>query len=399
MSISFNIDLEKLQSLNGVRAEAFFKYLKRVSKNNTPIVLTGTKKANYWDCCIVECSIPTSIFSSIKLPADNDKNAEGQKLTVQLTTELINEFVDGTEFTVKESTINITRNGFKAKSGRTSSSEALEEQLAEFMSMLKVDDIPNNAKLSIQASSEIVSILKNMKASPDAAIFVNSKSITLMDDTVFFRTKLTEGFEASEDYDIYLNMYLSNMITGFLDYSDLVTLEVKNNKMVVTGYEGTEENSENVIVKNISAVYETEASNPTDEDLAGNYPNESEATVISLDLDTFIETLESQKSSISAFSEFKNWQAKLLKNGEGLILGFAGKDDPDKILVTVSVGDVESTEVDTEDFTSFATIFPLDLISSVFQNSLKIEIIYQDDEDTAVLFRVGESNILSGKIF
>ena len=401
MSIIFNIDLEKLNSLNGLRATAFFKYLKRVSKNNTPIVLTGTKKSNYWDCYIVECSIPTSIFANIKIPADNDKNAEGQKLTIQLTSELVNEFVDGTEFTVRDTTIGIARNGFKAKTGRTSSSEALEEQLVEFMNMLNVDEIPNSAKLSVQPSSELVAILKNVKASPDAAIFVNSESITLMEDTVFFRTKITDKFETTDNSDIFLNMYLSNMITGFLDYSDLVTLEVKSNKIVITGYEGAEENPEKVIVKNVSAVYETDASNPTDEDLESNYPNESEATVVSLDLDTLIETLGSQKSSIAAFSEFKNWQAKLLKNGEGLTLGFTGKDDKDseKVLVTASVGDIEKTEVDTEDFSEFATTLPLDLISSIFQNSLKIDIVYQDDEDTAVLFKIGESRILSGKIF
>lgn len=399
MSISFNINIEKLQELNGIRAEAFFKYLKRVSKNSTPIVLKATKKDNHWDCYVVECSIPTSIFSSVKIPADNDKNVEGTGFNLQLTSDLIDEFADGTEFIVKDTTIDIVRDGFKAKCGRTGSTESLEEQLTDFMGMLDVDDVESDSKVYIQNTSETVNVLKNLKNAQDASIFINRNSITLMKDTVFFRTKLTDRFESKKDSDIYLNMYLANMVSSFLDYSDLVTLEIKDNKTVITGYEGTEESSDKVIVKNISATYETEDSNPTDEDLAAIVPSNSDATVISLDMDTFIETLEKQKGSILTFSDAKNWQAKLFKNGEGVTLGFAKMDTPTEVNVTVSIGDVEKTEVEAEDFPNYSTILPLDLISNIFQNSLKLEIVYQDDEDTVVLFRVGDSKILSGKIY
>lgn len=399
MSISFNIDIEKLQNLNGIRAEALFKYLKRVSKNNTPIVMHATKKENYWDCYIVECSIPTSIFSKIKLPAEKDQNPESTSFNLQLTSDLIDEFADGTDFTVKNTTIDIVRPGFKARCGRVGLSESLEEQLEDFLGMLNVDGVANTAKLYIQNSSETINILKNLKTAPDAAIFVNRNSVTLMKDTVFFRTKNLDKFEDNGAADIYINMYLANMITGFLDYSDLVTLEIKDNKTVITGYEGTEEVSENIIVRNISATYETDVSNPTDEDLEANFPNEVEANIVSLDMETFIQTLEKQKGSILTFSDAKNWQAKLFKNGNGLTLGFAKIDSPTEVNVTVSIGEIEKEDVEAEEFTEYSTILPLDLITNIFHDSLNLEIVYQNDEDTAVLFRIGDSKILSGKIY
>lgn len=66
--IRFTIDLEKINGMNGAnKATAFFKYMKSVSRNKTPIVLKGVKENNNWKCTVYECAIPSSKFTEIIL--------------------------------------------------------------------------------------------------------------------------------------------------------------------------------------------------------------------------------------------------------------------------------------------------------------------------------------------
>ena len=74
MQFRFNIDLEKINEANGQKAGALFKYLKNTAKNKTPLILRGTKVDGFWDCDIYECAIPASHFTSIKLPAEKNKD-------------------------------------------------------------------------------------------------------------------------------------------------------------------------------------------------------------------------------------------------------------------------------------------------------------------------------------
>ena len=45
MDSKFLIDIEKISELNGQKAEAFFNYLKNISKNKTQVILKGTKES------------------------------------------------------------------------------------------------------------------------------------------------------------------------------------------------------------------------------------------------------------------------------------------------------------------------------------------------------------------
>ena len=403
----FTIDFEKIANLNGTKGEAFFKYLKRVSKNNTPIVLHGTKKSNYWDCSVTECSTPTSFFSNIKLPADLDKNSEGANISVQLTSELLSQFqTDSTKFTFKDSAVEVSRSNFKVKCSYINSPENVAEQLREFTSNVdSIEKEPARLTLTIAEDSSIVGFLKELRSSPEASIFVNSQSITLRKDSVFFRTKSTADWQADTDEELYINMYLANLITSYLEYCNVVKVSLQGNCTVVKGYKETTlaesgaVNSE-LLVKNVSAIFEALDENPSEEDLNSIVPDKSNSNVISLSLADFIAALDEQKASIAAFTGMRSWQAKILKNGNGLSLSFAKANTyADTAVVTVHIGNVEIEEPEVDKFTEYSTIIPLELIKNIFRDNTNIEIVYQDDEETVVMFSLGDAQILSGKIY
>lgn len=394
MNTTFTLDLEKIKELNGSgRDEAFFKYLKRVSKNKTPLILQGTKVADYWECSVTECSIPVSKFYCIKLPAVGDVNPEGAKLSIQLTENLISQFENGTKFTFKESEIEIKRANLRVKCSYKATAVSITEQLEDYQELL--DRTATDKVLKLTKSSAMLDILKELKTSPDAAIYVNSESITLIKDTVFFRAKNTETYSSVDAKDLYINMYLANMLTNILDYVDKLELTISEMNTIITGYdaEGT------VIVKNVSAVFEAdEDCNPTDEDLSGITP--SQETVVEIELDKFVEELEKQKGTISVFAESRNWEAKLLKNGSGISFGFekAGTKSTDSALVAVNVGETENAEPEADAFTDYTTVLPIELLKNVFHDSLQLKIVFDSNVDTAVAFEVGDSRILSGKL-
>lgn len=398
MNSTFTIDIAKLQELNNLRAEAFFKYLKRVTKNNTPIVLKGTKKSDYWECDVTECAVPTSLFPNIKLPALDDKNAEGTELVVQLTADLVDQFIGDTTFTFKESSVEIKRGTARIKLGYSNSSNTLLEQVKDFQTTISnLNSAASKATLKLTESSEIASLLKELKTAPEASIFVDSKSVTLLDDTVVFRTKNTADFESATGESIYINMYLANLLSSYLEYSHLVEMSICETGIRVKGFD---ENG-NVISENHSPVYDTDMENPSDDDLAGILPNESNSQIVEIDLKTFIEVLEGQKSIVANFTGKRNLLAKLYKNGNGITLGFDDATSTTEATASVilNVGDVDDLEPSEELLTDYLTVLPTNLLKNSFKDSLNLRIIFEDNDDTVVVFQIGDSKILSGKCY
>ena len=129
MQFRFNIDLEKINEANGQKAEALFKYLKNTAKNKTPLILRGTKVDGFWDCDIYECAIPASHFTSIKLPAEKDVNANGAKMYALLSEKLLVQFVPGAEYFFKETEVNIKRDSAKVRDSYKQTVDQLECQL------------------------------------------------------------------------------------------------------------------------------------------------------------------------------------------------------------------------------------------------------------------------------
>lgn len=398
MNSTFTIDIAKLQELNNLRAEAFFKYLKRVTKNNTPIVLKGTKKSDYWECDVTECAVPTSLFPNIKLPASDDRNAEGTDLVVQLTSDLVDQFISDTTFTFKESSVEIKRGTARIKLGYSNSSNTLLEQVKDFQTTISnLNSAASKATLKLTESSEIASLLKELKTAPEASIFVDSKSVTLLDDTVVFRTKNTADFESVTGESIYINMYLANLLSSYLEYSHLVEMSVCETGIRVKGFD---ENG-NVISENHSPVYDTDMENPSDDDLASILPNEGNSQIVEVDLKTFIEVLEGQKSIVANFTGKRNLLAKVYKNGNGITLGFDDATSTTEATASVilNVGDVDDLEPSEELLTEYLTVLPINLLKNSFKDSLNLRIIFEDNDDTVVVFQIGDSKILSGKCY
>lgn len=392
--MTFTIDLEKMQNLNGNKTEAFFNYIKNVSKNKTPIVLQGCKKENYWDCRIVECAVPVSILYQIKLPADDDTSAEGTTLTFQLTNDIIGQLVDKTKFTFKEDRLEIKRDRLKVNCSLTSSKESLDSQVEDYMELLTKQD-PALTDLKVSEGTDLAKLLKELRSSPEASIFVTPESITLIKDSVLFRIPNNESVSLLNE-ELYINMYMANTILKALEYSHSVQVIVTYSNIAVIGYaeDGT------VYTKSISAVFDPlSVQNPTDEDLKGIMPTDS-AETISIDLANCIESLEAQKSAVSAFIVTRNWEASLSKNGNGASFKFSNNENgtlENGNSVVINVGEVAME--DPENFTDYSTILPLELFKNFFEGSLNLNIIFDKEDYSAVLFKVGDSEIFSGKIF
>lgn len=394
MELRFNIDLKKIEELNNEKGEALFKYLKNVQKNKTPIIVKGIKTSDYWYCDFYECSIPASHFTNVKLPATTDTNPENTNLTVLLTEKLLSQFTDNTEFIFKDTEINIKRGSAKVRDSYKTSEQDLQEQLVDFSNILKVNINIAKTKLEINPESEIVALLKEIKNSPDASVFVSKESLTLRNDSVFLRTKNTCTFENSNVEDLYINMYLANKILSYLEFSDTVKVFNTNNNLIVVGYINDEE-----IARNVSSIFEALTENPTDEDLTSITPLETTANVVNVDMQSFIENIEAQRNLISTFIATKNLEAKLFKNGNGLSLGFeSSSETADKTMININIGEVNTVEPKDTDYTEYSTVLPINMFKTLAENNQALKIVFDNSEDTAILFETGEFRILSGKL-
>lgn len=395
MEFKFTIDLERMKELNYEKGDFLFKYLKNVSKNKTPIIMKGKKENNYWNCDFYECAIPVSHFTNVKIPADSDKNVDGANLTILLTEKIISQFIDKTDFTFKDSEVNIKRANTRVRDSYKSTIQSLEDQLADFSNILFAKDTKAKIVLNLDKSSELINLLKELRSSPDASIYVNKDSITLRNDSVFLRTKNTNLLEASEE-ELYINMYLANKILNYLEFCETIKLtQTDTNTIIVVGYD--KDNLE--LVRNVSAVFEASMENPSDEDLASITPDESTAFTVSLDLQSFIENLDNQKALINTFINSKNLEAKLLKNGNGLSLGFETSNvTADKTMITMNIDPVENEEPLDSEFTDYSTVLPINLFKTVAGDNLNLKIVFDKTEETAVLFETGSYKILSGKL-
>lgn len=392
MDLKFNIDIEKIKELNNSKGDYLFKYLKSVQRNKTPIIMKGIKSADYWICDFYECSIPASHFTKVKIPAVTDRNPDNTELLVLLTEKLLSQFSEGTEYIFKENEVNIKQGLAKVRDSYKNTKQSLEEQLEDFTNVLSTDINKSKMSLTIDHSSSIIDLLKEIRNSPEASIFVSKDSLTLRNDSVFLRTKSDCEFSSSNE-ELYINMYLANKILSYLDFSEIVKIFVTDNNIVIVGY------TEEEIVRNVSSIFEALTENPTDEDLASITPSEATSNVVNVDLQKFINEIENQKNLINTFISSKNLEAKLLKNKNGISLGFeTNSDNADKTIVTINIGDVESTEILEKDFTEYSTVLPISMFKNLASNNQNLKIVFDNTEDTAVLFETGEYKILSGKL-
>ena len=396
MNFKFNIDLEKINEVNGSKGEALFRYLKMTSKNKTPIIIEGTKEDAYWNCDIYECSIPASHFTAIKIPAVGDTNANGTKMYVLLAEKLLGQFVPGAQFIFKDSEVNIKRDTAKVRDSYKQTTEQLKEQLTNFLEVLDTDISTSSLSLEVNNGAEIVNILKEISSAPDASIFVNPDSITLRKDSVFFRTKNHETFNTSGP-ELYINMYLANKILNMLDYCEKVKAYQTVNNFVVIGYdaEGKE------IVRNVSSIFEATTENPSDEDLASITPTDEGSSVVNLDLTTLLEDVGKHMDMVTSFvpTAAKSLEVKLYKNGEGISFGFeTGIDKADKTIVCINTGNIAEEEPVSDNFTDYSVVLPINTFKTLIKDNQNLKIVFDNSEDTAILFESGDYKILSGKL-
>lgn len=390
MDIRINIDLEKINELNG-DSTPFFKYLKDVSKNKTPVVLKGTKQDGYWECSLYECAIPASRLSFVKLPADGDENPIGTETYISLTTKILSMMENGTTFEFKERKIVMKIGSFRAEDSYTSSVSEVESQLNEFLSIIESNDATPNIELDVDKQSAIVDYLANMSSNPEASMFVGN-SITFRDDSFFFRTPNNEKF-TTDGSELYVNMYMANKILQYLDYCDTVKLKSGQHLQIV-GYIG-----ENEVVRNVSAVFDAPDENPSDEDLASITPDENTSTKVEVDLNELFTTFDVVGSKIQTFIETRNYEVKLYKNGEGVSFEMStGSDEASTSKVNVNVGNVADENPSDDVFTSFAIALPLRSICNIVKGNQLLTFIYDENVDNAVALRSGEIQMLSGKL-
>lgn len=398
MQFRFNIDLEKINEANGQKAEALFKYLKNTAKNKTPLILKGTKVDGFWDCDIYECAIPASHFTSIKLPAGHDVNANGATMYALLSEKLLGQFVPGAEYFFKESEVNIKRDSAKVRDSYKQTVDQLECQLGDFLDIINTETSNGIIKLTVDNGSELINILKEISSTPDAAIYITRDSITLRKDSIFFRTKNHEQFEIKDADMLFINMYLANKILSTLDYCAKVEAVQTSSNFVVIGYD--EEGKE--VVKSVSSIFEAnEDDNPSDEDLAGITPVDESAEVINLDLQRLLEDISKHMDMVSSFVPMaaKKLEVKLHKNGEGASFGFeTGIDSADKTIVVVNTGNVAEEEPTSDKFTEYTVVLPISTFKTLIKDNQNLKIVFDDSEDTAVLFESGDYRILSGKL-
>lgn len=391
MNFNFNLD-QRFDELNSEETKAaFYKYVKTTIKNKTPIVLKGVKEDNYWKSDLYECAVPTSHFSSIKIPTDSNIE-KGTEIYVSLSDKILEQFTTGTKLLFKGNEINILRGSAKLKITLDEAAEATQEKLNDFLSILNTDTNDFISKVEVTPGADVSKFLMEITSSPEASVFITPTSITLLKESVFCRHSISLP---NVNDTIYINMYLANKVCSYLTYCSRVNLIKTENYMIVVGYDS----NNNETVRNISSIFEATSDNPSDEDLDSIKPAEN-ATEIKTTLKELNDTLNSQKSLISAFIHNKNYDVKLYKNGNGFSLGFENDDNfTEKALITINVGEVKEEEPDISEFTEYSTILPLATLISLVNEDADIIIKYEDSENTACAFICGEYEVLSGKIW
>ena len=389
MELKIKIDVEKIKEANGTKADAFFKYLKNVAKNKTIVLLKGVKTDDFWKCDVYECSIPTSHFTSILLPATGDKNPAESSLCVHLTDKLLSTFVDGAEFTFKDTEVSIKIGSSRVRETYHETKESLEDQLEEFLTLLEADSTIKT-KLVIESGSELTSVLKEISSAPDGSIFINKNSVTVWNDSIFYRADTKDNFEGDE---LYINMYTANKLLSALEYCVKVELTIDELHSVITGYD----NDGQVIIKNVAAIFDTDFENPTDEDLASITPSGDSVVSVDLDLSDFLETVGNQMNLISTFIQKKNLEGSLYKNGDGLSLKLSKSDNGENTFLNMNIGAIADPEPADDVFTEFDTIVPISLIKSLMIENQSLRITYDPNSEAAVLFESGEHRVLSGQ--
>ena len=391
MDLHVDVNLEKISELNGTKAEALFKYLKNVSKNKTPVLIKGVKELDHWNCDIYECQVPASHFSDIKLPAGADQNADGTELIVSLTDKLLSMFVPGNEYIFKDTKVVIKSGSTKVEVAQVYSKDTLEDSLNEFIDIINTNIENANSVFEIKVGSKTTDILREISSATEGCIFVSKTGITVLNGSVLFKAENESEFE-SKVPSIYINMYTANKLLATLDYCATAKLFITDSHTIIIGYdaEGRE------VVKNVSAIFETDITDLTDEDWAGLNP--VEGSEIEVDLQQLLEVLSNHTGLISTFFNAKNLEVSLYKNGNGLSLSLGGETSDSYL--TINVGDVSEPEPTADRFTKFATVLPLNTFKTLLKDNQSLKIKYDEDvtSDSAVLFESGEYHILSGKL-
>lgn len=393
MDIKFSINADDIQTKNGNITNALFKYLKNVIKNKTPLIMKCIKEQGFWKCNLYECAIPASKFFDFYVPATGDANPEGTQTYVSLTSKLVQNFVDGTDFFFKEKEVVIKNGKFKARDSYESSPEEVEAQLNEFLNIIENESIEANISWDIKEDSELLRYLSNLSSNPTSTIFVG-KDITFRDDSFFFRTENKETFNSNNNEELFINMYVANKVLEVMDYCETAKLLVTSNNLIVRGFIDNKE-----VVKNISANFEATDENPSTEDLQSISPDATTATRISVDLNELVSTFDAYRDKIFQFIDSKNYEVRLYKNGNGV--SFELDTAPGSISISkvnINVGEVEEEEPTEDKFTPFAIMLPLKTISNIARGNLQIEFVYDSNEDTAIEINSGNYKMLSGKL-
>lgn len=391
MELKIKIDLKQIEEFNNTKAEALFRYIKNVSKNKTPVILKGIKQDNHWDCNIYECAIPASHFKDIKLPSGSDRNPNGTEMYVYLTNRLLSIFTDGTEYIFKDTEVNAKVGTSKIREPYHYSKETLVDQLEQYLEILNSNSAVHT-KLTVTNEELLPVVLKEISSNPTGTIFINKDSITVLNETVLFRTVNSCTFEGS---DLYINMYTANKILSTLEYCPIVTLAIDERHCVITGYD----ENQGTIVRNISSIFDTDVENPSDEDLEAILPAEN-STVVDLDLTDFLNTIGGQSSIFSTFIQKKNIEAALYKNGEGISFKLNKNDNGEITFLNINIGKVVEDEPSDEVFTEYETVVPLNTIKTLMKDNQILRIVFDSTpgSDSVVVFESGNYKILSGQI-
>ena len=389
---------KKLEELNGaVKTKALIKYLKDVSRNHSPIFVSGTKQDNAWHVNIYECTSPASKLLSIYLDAENvDSNQNGTELNVAFSENLIASFISGEEatFSFRENEIDIIKNGAKVKLPRIQDSENIKDTIEVYRDMFEQTENDNRNWFNIQSNSALIGLLLELKTSPNASLFVGNNNITYLNDTVLLRTaEVQPHFTSCNFTDTFLiNSYLASKIVALLDYSRTVFVYKDDLKIYLNG----QDENNNLIVRIVTPIYEAAIENPSDEDLAGITPQVE--TQIKTQTTNLLSTLDKQKEILSTFIRAKNnIEAKFYKENEAQYsLLFENNDDAFIHLHIKDDPNSEDRDIPEADYTKYPVALPINLIKCIGQEELLIT--YDNSDDSATSFVTGPYTILSGKI-
>jgi hypothetical protein len=391
MDKKFSIDTEIFSELNGNKAQAFFTYLKNVSRNKTGLVLKGVKKEKHWDCNVFECATPTSRFSGIKLPAPLDPNSEGTDLLVSISPKLLQFMQEaGTNFIFGENKVTIRKGTLKLQESYESSQSEIESNLEQFEKTCNQEETPISS-FRLEKTSELLKYLENT-SNLDATFFIEDGKITYRENSFIFRTPITE--EIQGENNIFINVYIATKIKNILTYCDTVDVEFTDTHTILKGkIEGNE------IVRNVSSIFEATDDNPSDEDLQSILPTEETgAESVVLDSAEFFQVIGEYLRSVQNFMDIKKPMLHLYKNGNGLSIKLNADAGEDRF-ASFNIGAVAEEEPDPEKFSIWNTELPINTLKNIIDGGVSITFEFDNSEDTVVLIKSGEKTCLSGKAF